>query len=193
MWAMPHLDPVNRISIVSRGMALGFTMAHPETDRYNETRTRLYEMIAGMLGGRAAEDIVYHELTIGASNDLEKANQVARDMVTMYGMSALGPISTEKRGSYGYNDFDREVFSNELMAQIDAEVRDILKKCDIMAHETLTNYRSGLDAVTEALMKEETIDADRFRDIMAEVTGITRGGEIHAAPPTPDVITAPLE
>lgn len=180
MWAMEHLDPVNRISIVSRGMALGFTTATPEQDRYNDTRTRLYELIAGMLGGRAAEKLVYNELTIGASNDLEKANGLARDMVTMYGMSDLGPISTERRGAYGYNDFEQQTYSNDLMSKIDDEVQKILKKSADMADEALTKYKAGLDAVTEALMKEETIDADRFRDIMAEVTGIVRGGELKA-------------
>jgi cell division protease FtsH len=182
MWAMQHLDPVNRISIVSRGMALGFTTASPEQDRYNETRTRLYEMIAGMLGGRAAEEIVYNELTIGASNDLEKANDLARDMVTMYGMSALGPISTEKRGSYGYNDFEQKMYSDKLMSSVDEEVQLILSKCNDLAHEALNKYREGLDAVTDTLMKEETIDADRFRDIMHSVTGIMRGGELPRQP-----------
>jgi len=177
MWAMKNLDPVNRISIVSRGMALGFTTASPEQDRYNETRTRLYEIIAGMLGGRAAEEIVYNELTIGASNDLEKANGLARDMVTVYGMSALGPISTEKRSSYGYDEFMKDSYSNELMAQIDKEVTTILRKSESMAVESLKTYRAALEAVTDALMKEETIDADRFKEIMTQVTGIVRGNE----------------
>jgi cell division protease FtsH len=179
MWAMKNLDPVNRISIVSRGMALGFTTASPEQDRYNETRTRLYEIIAGMLGGRAAEEIVYNELTIGASNDLEKANGLARDMVTVYGMSALGPISTEKRSSYGYDEYMKDSYSNELMAQIDKEVSTILRKSESMAVESLKTYRAALDAVTDALMKEETIDADRFKEIMTQVTGIVRGNEIN--------------
>lgn len=176
MWAMPNLDPVSRISIVSRGMALGFTTAIPQQDRYNETKSRLKQMIAGMLGGRAAEKLVYNELTIGASNDLEKANGLARDMVTMYGMSELGPISTEKRGSYGY-DAEREYHSDKLLFEIDTEVRKILDQCDQMAMKALTDYRKGLEAVTEALMKEESIDADRFKEIMAEVTGIVRGVE----------------
>ncbi len=192
MWAMEHLDPVNRISIVSRGMALGFTTATPEQDRYNDTRTRLLELIAGMLGGRAAEKLVYNELTIGASNDLEKANGLARDMVTMYGMSELGPISTEKRGSYGYNDFEREAYSDDLMSKIDDEVQKILKVSSDMADRALATYRKGLDAVTDALMKEETIDADRFRDIMAEITGIVRGGEMkQVVPPGANVISQP--
>jgi cell division protease FtsH len=181
MWAMKTLDPVTRISIVSRGMALGFTTANPEQDRYNETKTRLKELIAGMLGGRGAEELVYNELTIGASNDLEKANGIARDMVTMYGMSALGPISTEKRGSFGYNDFERDTYSNELMAKVDDEVQKILRESEKMALEALTTYRNGLEAVTDALMKEETVDAERFRDIMSEVTGIVR--------PINDVVT----
>ncbi|MDQ3098723.1 MAG: ATP-dependent zinc metalloprotease FtsH [bacterium] len=189
MWSMVHLDPVNRISIVSRGMALGFTTATPEQDRYNDTRTRLFELIAGMLGGRAAEKLVYNELTIGASNDLEKANGLARDMVTIYGMSSLGPISTEKRGSFGYNDFEQQSYSNELMSQIDKEVQAILRQCETMADNALATYRKGLDAVTDALMKEETIDADRFRDIMAEITGIVRGGEMkQVIPPGPAVV-----
>jgi len=184
MWAMKNLDPVNRISIVSRGMALGFTTATPEQDRYNDTRTRLFELIAGMLGGRAAEHIVYNELTIGASNDLEKANGLARDMVTMYGMSDLGPISTEKKSSYGFDAMGRDSYSNELLSNIDSEVAKILRKCEAMAIEALTTYRKALDEVTETLMKEENIDTDRFKDIMSQVTGIVRGRE-HTQAPSP--------
>ncbi len=185
MWAMPHLDPVNRISIVSRGMALGFTSASPEQDRYNETRTRLVEMIAGMLGGRAAEDLIYNELTIGASNDLEKANGLARDMVSMYGMSSLGPISTEKRSAYGYDEFDQKGYSEKLKSSIDEEMQKILAKSDSLAHEALIKYRAGLEAVTEALMKEETVDTDRFRDIMFAATGITRQSDNDVKQTTP--------
>lgn len=174
MWAMPDLDPVNRISIVSRGMALGFTAILPQQDRYNESRSRLMQTIAGMLGGRGAEKLVYNELTIGASNDLEKANSIARDMVTMYGMSDLGPISIERKGSYGYMDLEQEKFSNELMAKVDVEVQKILAEAEKIAAEALEKYRKGLDAVTEVLMKEETIDADKFKEIMKEITGIDR-------------------
>lgn len=177
MWAMPDLDPVNRISIVSRGMALGFTAILPQHDRYNETKSRLVQTIAGMLGGRAAEDVVYGELTVGASNDLEKANGIARDMVTVYGMSKLGPIATERKGSYGYQDFEQEKYSDTLMTQIDDEVRRILDEADVIAKDCLMKYRKGLDAVTEELMKVETIDADRFKEIMKEVTGIDRKNE----------------
>lgn len=180
MWAMPGLDPVNRISIVSRGMALGYTAILPQQDRYNETRTRLMQTIAGMLGGRGAEKLVYDELTVGASNDLEKANGIARDMVTMYGMSELGPISIEKKGTYGYMDFEQEKFSNELMAKVDQEIAKILAESDRLAMEALTKYRNGLDAVTEELMKEETIDAERFKEIMKEITGIDRMPESEA-------------
>jgi cell division protease FtsH len=109
-------------------------------------------------------------------------------MVTMYGMSELGPISTDKRGSYGYNDFERESFSNELMAQIDEQVKKILKTSEAMADEALAKYRAGLDVVTETLMKEETIDADRFYDLMAEVTGIKRDKDLPVHLPTPNVI-----
>jgi cell division protease FtsH len=174
MWAMPLLDPVSRVSIVSRGMALGFTAILPQQDRYNETKSRLMQTIAGMLGGRAAEQLVYNELTVGASNDLERANSIARDMVTMYGMSSLGPISTEKRGAYGYNDFESERYSDELMARIDAEVQKILSECERLAMHALQKYRNGLDAVAEELMKIETLDADRFRVMMKEITGVDR-------------------
>jgi len=191
MWTMKTLDPVTRISIVSRGMALGFTTANPETDRYNETKTRLMEIIAGMLGGRGAEELVYNELTIGASNDLEKANSIARDMVTMYGMSALGPISTEKRGAFGYNDFERDSYSNELMAKIDDEVQKILRASEKLAINALSEHRKALDVVTEALMKEETIDAERFKEIMTEVTGISRAGQILSGPISAEIITEP--
>lgn len=182
MWAMPDLDPVNRISIVSRGMALGYTAILPQQDRYNETKSRLIQTIAGMLGGRSAEDVVYGELTVGASNDLEKANGIARDMVTVYGMSKLGPISTERKGSYGYQDFEQDRYSNDLMAKIDEEVQRILGDAEKVAKDVLMKYRNGLDAVTEELIKVETIDADRFKEIMKEVTGIDRQPETGSIP-----------
>ncbi len=93
-WQMPHMDPVHRISIVSRGMSLGHTLME-NIDRVHETKTRLIEQISVMLGGRAAEELVFNEITTGASDDIEKATQVARAMVMRFGMSSLGPTTLE--------------------------------------------------------------------------------------------------
>jgi len=99
---LDKIDPVHRISIVARGLSLGHTMFPPKVDRYNETRTRLLQVITASLGGRAAEDIVYHEMTVGSANDIEKATTIARKMVTEYGMGGLGPINYDGGGGQGW-------------------------------------------------------------------------------------------
>lgn len=168
---MPETDPVHRITIVSRGMALGYNLILPTTDRYNETKTRLFSIIAYAMGGRAAEEIIYKEPTTGASNDFEKATQIARDMVTRYGMSDLGPInlesSQEEMVFLGRGSTDKTNFSEETNQRIDAEIKKILDAAYAKAVELLKEHRKKLDLVTEKLMEQETIEAEEFEELMS--------------------------
>jgi cell division protease FtsH len=156
-WEMPHVDPVHRISIVSRGMSLGHTMTEP-IDRVHETKNHLLEQIAMMMGGRAAESLVFEDITTGASNDIEKATQVARAMVTKFGMSDLGPVNFGgERTIYEQSDL-----SQEMAAKIDEQVKKISDTAYKQATDILSKLRDKLDIIAEELMKKETIEGDDF-------------------------------
>lgn len=156
-WEMPHVDPVHRISIVGRGMSLGHTMTEP-IDRVHETKAHLLEQIAMMMGGRAAEALVFDDITTGASNDIEKATEVARAMVTKFGMSELGPINFGgERTVYEQSDL-----SQEMAAKIDGEVKKISDTAYKQATSILNRLRDKLDIIAEELIKKETIDSDEF-------------------------------
>ena len=157
-WQMPHIDPVHRISIVSRGMSLGHTMME-SIDRVHETKSRLIEQIAVMMGGRAAEDMIFGEVTTGASNDIEKATQVARAMVMKFGMSDLGPLTLEIEKSSPYDEGE---LSDEMRAKIDREVSKIIDAGYKSAVGVLKDLRGKLDLIAEELLKQETLDADDF-------------------------------
>ncbi len=133
-WHMPHVEPVHRVSIVSRGLSLGHTMTE-QVDRIHETRTYLVEMIAVMLGGRAAENLVFKEMTTGASNDIAKATEVARTMVVDYGMSDLGPINLDPEPKSPY---EMSQISPDMAAKIDGEVKRI----------TDAGYKTAADILT---------------------------------------------
>ncbi|NBO23598.1 AAA family ATPase, partial [bacterium] len=145
------MDPVYRISIIPRGGSLGHTSLPPEKDRYNETRTRLLSLISTMLGGRAAEEIIFDEITVGASSDIERATSLARKMVTEFGMSALGPISFD--GHHGSYFLAKELgegplYSEETSARIDAEIKQIIDSSYKQAVKILKENRDILDEVT---------------------------------------------
>ncbi|HCS78798.1 TPA: cell division protein FtsH [Patescibacteria group bacterium] len=168
-YQLPHLDPVHRISIVSRGMALGFTLIPPAKDRVHETRTRLINQIASMLGGRAAEDLIFNELTTGASNDIDKATSIARQMVIEFGMSAIGPVNFGPQMDIipgGKMVYEQPAISPEMLSKIDSEVQKILDTGYKTALATLKKVRAKLDAVAEALIKKETLEGDEFERIM---------------------------
>jgi cell division protease FtsH len=157
-WKMPHVDPVHRISIVSRGMSLGHTMTEP-VERVHEMKSHLIEQSAMMLGGQAAEKLVFDDVTTGASSDIEKATQVARAMVMKFGMSDLGPINFEnERQSY----YDSSELSPEMSSKIDAEVKRLIDTGYKTAFDVLTGMRDKLDILSEELMQKETMDADEF-------------------------------
>ena len=168
-YALPHIDPVHRISIVSRGMALGFTLIPPQKDRIHETKTHLLEEITAMLGGRAAEELVFKEMTTGASNDIDKATMVAKNMVVEYGMSSLGPISfgpsldvTEWGGRY----YSEAKISPDMQSRIDAEIKRLIDTAYKDAVAIVKKMRPRLNLVAEELLKKETLESEDFERLM---------------------------
>jgi len=177
---VPGADPVHRVTIVPRGQALGVTYQRPETDRYNYPEAYLRAKIIGMLGGRAAEEVVYGTRTTGAESDIEQATQIARQMVTRWGMSdALGMVQLAPRqnawvGMPGLGA--SKPYSDETARLIDAEVSRIINECHEEAQQLLRERRRELDALVAALMQRESLDEQEI----LEVTGLP------PAPPLPD-------
>lgn len=165
-YCMPHMDPVHKISIVGRGMSLGHTMIPPSHDRVHETRSRLLEQVATMLGGRTAEELTFGEITTGAADDIEKASMVARTMVIDYGMSGLGPISFDKENSRGYGE--GYPISEAMQAKIDAEVAKIIDEAHKEATSILTKNKKKLELVANALLAKETLEGETFTAIMLD-------------------------
>ena len=171
MQKLPHSDAVHKISVISRGMALGYTMALPEEDRLLSSRDKLRDELAGLLGGRAAEELVFGDVTTGARNDLERMTSVARRMVMQYGMSdVLGPQTfgeKEEMVFLGREIGEQRNYSEEVAEAIDAEVRRLVEEAHNRAREILSTYRDKLDQVARALMDKETIDAAEFQAMFA--------------------------
>ncbi|HEX2470325.1 MAG TPA: ATP-dependent zinc metalloprotease FtsH [Candidatus Limnocylindrales bacterium] len=170
---LPKCDPVSKVTIISRGMALGYTMALPQEDRYLQSKTEFEDKIAGLLGGNVAERLIFGDTTTGASNDIEKATDLARRMVTEFGMSdKLGPLSFGKRDELvflGREIGEQRNYSDEIAKQIDEEVRAIIDKAYERATEVLTTHRDRLVALAEKLVAEETVDAETFETLFTDL------------------------
>ena len=155
---LPKCDPVTKVTIVSRGMALGYTMSLPAEDRYLHSKTEFEDKIAGMLGGNVAETLVFGDTTTGSSNDIEKATNLARAMVTQYGMSEkLGPLAFGKKEEMvflGREISEQRNYSDEVAAKIDAEVREIIDRAFDRAKEALTTHRDVLDRLAGPARRE---------------------------------------
>ena len=168
---VPKSDPVHKVTIIPRGRALGLTMQLPEEDRYAYDRTYLLSRIAVLFGGRIAEELFMNQMTTGASNDFERATQMARDMVTRYGMSdVLGPmVYGENEGEVflGRSVTTHKNMSEATMQKVDLEIRRIIDEQYGLARKLLEENRDKVEAMTKALMELETIDADQIDDIMA--------------------------
>ncbi len=165
----PNLDIVHRISIVSRGMALGYTLSPPEKDRLHETKSRLIEEIAMTMGGRAAEELIFKEKTSGASNDIDQATRIARYMVMEFGMSNLGPINygpDRDITEWGRSLSEQQYISNDVLAEIDKEIRRFVEEGYKKAFDVLKKNRKKLDIIADALMKKETVESDEFEQLM---------------------------
>jgi cell division protease FtsH len=171
--ALPNTDPVHKITILPRGRALGYTMVLPTEDKYSQTRGELLDMLAYAMGGRAAEELVFHDPTTGASNDIEKATATARAMVTQYGMS-------ERLGAVKFGDAGGEVFlgrdmghgrdySEEVAAVVDEEVRALVEAAHHEAWEILVEYRDVLDDMVLRLLDKETLTKEEILEVFAPV------------------------
>src|SRR3954449_4973405 len=170
---LPKCDPVAKVTIISRGMALGYTMALPTEDRYLQSKTEFEDKIAGLLGGNASERLIFGDTTTGASNDIEKATDPARRMVTEFGMSdKLGPLSFGKRDELvflGREIGEQRNYSDDVAKQIDEEVRAIIDHAYERAMDVLVTHRDKLNALAEKLVAEETIEQDEFEKMFADI------------------------
>jgi cell division protease FtsH len=170
MRMLPGCDPVHKVSIVARGMALGYTMPLPEDDRYLQSRSRFRDELAGLLGGRAAEELVFQDVTTGAANDLERATRLARKMVTEYGMSErLGPLTfgqKEELVFLGKEIGEQRNYSEEVARQIDEEVRRFIEEAYARAKEVLSRHRDRLDRLAHALIERETLEGEELKAIL---------------------------
>lgn len=168
---LPHMDPVSRISIVSRGLAMGFTLIPPKKERYNETKTRFLETIASLFGGRAAEELVFKEFTAGAASDIDKATQIARKMVVDFGMSKLGPVylgPQVEESEYGRSFWQPAEISSKMAAKVDEEIKGIIDRAYQQALEILKKQRSKLDLLAQKLLEKETIEQTEFEQLMKD-------------------------
>ncbi len=167
---LPHADPLHKTSILSRGMALGYTLQLPEQDKYVVTRAELLDDITVMLGGRAAEQLVFSEPTTGASNDLERATELARRMVTEFGMSdKLGARSFGRRHGMpflGRDLMEDRDYSDDVASAIDREIRAIIDQCYHHAEEILTERREAMTRLVHVLLEKETLERDEFKALL---------------------------
>ncbi len=169
---LPKMDPVHRISIVARGMSLGHTLIPPAADRTHETRTRILQQITAMLGGRAAEKLVFDEMTSGASNDIEQATRLARAMVVDFGMSDLGPVNLGPQ--YDIDEMGKAQWyepaqvSQAMQEKIDNEIGKIIDAAYKEAFVIVKKERKILDKVVEGLLVKETLDRDEFEKIVGK-------------------------
>jgi cell division protease FtsH len=178
MRMLPNCDPVYKVSIVSRGMALGITMHLPEDDRYLMRRAKFLDDMAALLGGRAAEQITFGEITTGASNDLERVTDMARSMVTRYGMSdKLGPRTFGDREELvflGREISEQRNYSEQVAQDIDSEVRRLVTEAYTRANDILLKYRNKLEELSDRLIKVETVDAAEFEAMFEDAPKFER-------------------
>ena len=171
--AMNNTDPVTKITILPRGRALGYTMVMPLEDRYSVSRNELLDQLAYAMGGRVAEEIIFHDPTTGASNDIEKATSTARKMVTEFGMSAaVGPLKLGQASGEMFLGRDmghQRDYSERLAERVDAEVRELLENAHDEAYLVLNENRGILDRLAAALLEHETLDQHALAEIFADV------------------------
>lgn len=166
---LPHMDPVHRVSIVSRGIAMGFTLIPPKRDRYTETKSHLLETVVSLLGGRAAEEIIFNDFTAGAASDIDQATRIARRMVVDFGMSGLGPVYLGpqiEETEYGRTWFQPSEISPKMQARVDAEIKRIVDESYQKAVVILKKNKKRLNLVAEKLLKQETIEGEEFEKLM---------------------------
>ncbi|MGH2771199.1 MAG: ATP-dependent zinc metalloprotease FtsH, partial [Actinomycetota bacterium] len=180
-WALPNADPVHKISIISRGRALGYTLTLPMEDRFLVTRSELIDELAMLLGGRVAEELVFQDPTTGAQDDLERATKIARRMVCEFGMSdRLGPIALGEKVDQPFLGRDIAAhpdYSDHVAAEIDAEIRRLMDEAHDEAWEILTGYRDQLDDMVTKLIEKESLEKREVEEIFAKVPKRAARGE----------------
>lgn len=185
MNALPSADPVHKVSIIARGMAGGYTLALPEDDRTLLPRKKMFTEMVSLLGGRAAEELVFDDITSGASNDLERVTRLARAMVTRLGMSEqLGPMvygQKEELIFLGREISEQRDYSEAVAEQIDHEVRRLVSEAHAKARQILVEYRDRLDAIAQRLLEVETISRDEFESIFPPPQPKTSGTPLPVA------------
>jgi cell division protease FtsH len=170
--ALPNADPVHKVSIVSRGRALGYTLTLPTEDRFLVTRSELIDELAMLLGGRVAEEVVFNEPTTGAADDIQRATQIAKQMVTQYGMSDLGPLKfgeSDQQPFLGRDYGHLKDYSDVVAGRIDSEITRFVEEAHDEAREIVTKYREKLDLMVERLLEKESIEKEEVAEILAEV------------------------
>ena len=176
--ALPHTDPVHKITIMPRGRALGYTMVLPDDDKYSTTRNQLLDQLAYSLGGRAAEELIFHDPSTGASNDIEKATALARAMVTQYGMTeAIGAIKlgTDSSEPFMGRDYGHQRdYSESVAAMVDAEIRKLIENAHQEAFDILVENRTTLDAMVLQLLEKETLNKEEIAEIFKKVNSWPR-------------------
>lgn len=168
---LPHADAVHRISIVSRGEALGFTLTPPEQDKYQHTQSEMMAQMAVLLGGRIAEDMFFNELTGGAASDIDRVTRLARAMVVDYGMSKLGPLNFGPQ--YDQSDYGRAMMepyriSEKLQSQIDDEMQRLVSQADKTARQLIKKHKQIMDQVVAKLLEVETLEAEEFAKVVGQ-------------------------
>lgn len=195
--AMNHTDPVTKVTILPRGRALGYTMVLPSEDKYSTTRNELLDQLAYAMGGRVAEEIVFHDPTTGASNDIEKATSTAKKMVTQYGMTQsvgmvkIGDVSSEPFAGRGPGTEAHA--SDETYRQIDLEIRALVDAAHADAYSALNENRDILDRLAHELLEKETLDQAQLAEIFAEVKKAPKRDVWLADPSRPVSSIPPIE
>jgi cell division protease FtsH len=170
---LPNTDPIHKVSIIARGRALGWTLALPTEDRHMQTRSELRDELSMLLGGRTAEELVFGDPTTGAQNDIERATQIARAMVTEFGMTdALGPQQLGSRHNEPFIGRDmgsQRDYSDEVAASVDNEVRRLIDEAHEEARQILRQHRKVLDRLADALCERETLDTPELLEVFGDM------------------------
>ena len=172
-WALPNADPIHKVTIIPRGKALGYTQALPDSEKYLSSKAELKDRLAMLMGGRVAEELIFKDPTTGASNDIERATDIARRMVMEFGMSEkLGPMLFGKGSNEVFlgRDYGRQQdYSDEVASSIDGEVKILLSDAHAVAGKILKKFRKQMDAMVEALIEQETINREEVSKLFKSI------------------------
>ena len=179
-WALPNADPIHKVTIIPRGRALGYTQALPDSEKYLTSKAELKDRLAMLMGGRVAEELIFADPTTGASNDIEKATEIARRMVMEFGMSEkLGPMLYGKGTNEVFlgRDYGRQQdYSDEVASSIDEEVKSLLSDAHIVAGKILAKFKKQMEEMVKALMEKETIDREEVARIFNKIKKVQISG-----------------